>query len=258
MAAGVGGNIPSILSQVNVSYLPQNIAPEILNVQVLPTNVGLQPNPVPQTDPNIESSGLDSTDFGLPPTQTAAPRRLYQRGARAIQWTAEDRNGDKLVYAVYYRSTAEQTFRLLKEDLRDTFYTVDGAALSDGSYIFKIVVSDTVSNPTGQSLTSERLSQTIDIDNAAPTVLPSSAATIVGDKARVVFEVVDTASGVRRAEISLDGQDWQPVYSDDGISDSRRERYTIDIPVSIGEHTISLRAFDANGNVGSFRVNLRR
>ncbi|MEP6923575.1 MAG: hypothetical protein ABI954_03845, partial [Pyrinomonadaceae bacterium] len=248
----------SVLNEVNVSYLPQNIAPEILNIQVLPTNVGLQANFPQPTDPNIESSGLDPTAFGLPPTQVIQPRRLYQRGARALQWTAEDRNGDKLEYAVYYRSTAEQVFRLLKDNLRDTFYTIDGAVLSDGSYVFKIIVSDAVSNPMEQSLTGERLSETVYFDNTAPTVLVVGTPIIVSDKARVVFEATDAASGVRRAEVSLDGQDWQPVYSDDGISDSVRERYTIEIPVIMGEHTFSLRVFDANGNVGSFRVNVKR
>ena len=257
-AAGASANVPSILSEVNVSYLPQNIAPEVLSIQVLPTNVGLQPNAVPQVDPNIENSGLDPTDFGLPPAQAAAPRRLYQRGARGLIWTAEDRNGDKLEYSVYYRSQDEQIFRLLKDNLRDTFYTIDGAALADGSYLFKIVASDAVSNPTGQGLTGERLSSTVEIDNTAPVVSPIGAATIVGDKARVAFEGADAGSGLRRAEFSLDGQDWQSVSSDDGISDGGRERYTIEVPVSAGEHTISLRAFDANGNVGSFRVNVRR
>ena len=258
IAAGANANIASILSEVNVSYLPQNIAPEILSIQVLPTNVGLQPNAATQVDPNIENSGLDPTDFGLPPAQVVAPRRLYQRGARGLIWTAEDRNGDKLEYSVYYRSSTEQTFRLLKDNLRETFYTIDGAALADGSYIFKIVASDAPSNSTGQSRTGERLSQIVDIDNTPPIVSAVGTTTIVGDKARVAFEANDTGSGVRRAEVSLDGQDWRPVSSDDGISDSGRERYTIEIPVSAGEHTISLRAFDANGNAGSFRVNVRR
>ena len=33
------------LSEVNVSFLARNIAPEILTIQVLPTNVGLAANP---------------------------------------------------------------------------------------------------------------------------------------------------------------------------------------------------------------------
>jgi sugar lactone lactonase YvrE len=253
-----GSSGAAVLNEVNVSYLPQNIAPEVLRVEVLPTNVGLQANPPPPTDPNIETSGLDPTAFGLPPQQNIPPRRLYQRGARGLQWTAEDRNGDKLEYAVYYRGVTEQTFRLLKDGLRDNFYTIDGAALSDGSYVFRVVATDAPSNPLGNILTGERISETIEIDNTAPLVSAASAAQVVGERVRVTFDATDAGSGLRRAEVSINGRDWQAIYADDGISDSRAERYTVDVPVAAGENTISLRAFDANGNFGSFRVTARR
>lgn len=241
------------LSEVNVSYQPQNIAPEILRIEILPTNVGLQSNPLPPSDPNIDNSGLDPSAFGLLPMQIVPPRRLYQRGARALQWTAEDRNADKLEYSVFYRATNEQNFRLLKSNLRENFYTLDGAALSDGSYVFKVAVSDAPSNPAGQNLTSERNSESIEIDNTPPTVTAQTP-----NASTVTFEAADGGSGLRRAEYSVNGQDWQIVYAADGISDSRAERYTVQIPATAGEQTISLRAFDANGNVGSFRVNVRR
>jgi hypothetical protein len=260
-AAGApAGNAVSGLNEVNVSYLPRNIAPEVLSVQVLPPNVGLQSNVASQQiDPNIESSGLDPTLFGLPSTANTPPRRIYQRGARSLVWTAEDRNGDRLEYAVYYRAANETVFRLLKDNLRENFFTVDGAALADGRYVFKIVAKDTPANPAGQNLTGERLSEAIDIDNTPPTVAAVGAPQIVGDRVlRVTFEATDAASLVNKSEISVDGKDWQAVFADDGISDSGRERYTVEVAVEPGEHTISLRAFDANGNVGSFRVNARR
>ncbi len=67
------------LSEVNVSYLGRNIAPEVLQIQILPTNVGLAPNPAVQIDPNIELSGLDPAAFGLP-NASVPPRKVYQRG----------------------------------------------------------------------------------------------------------------------------------------------------------------------------------
>ncbi len=254
-----------ILNQVMVSYLPKNIQPEVLRIDVLPANIGLQANLQPPLDPNIESSGLDPQLFGAPPAQQIPPRRLYQRGARSLVWTAEDRNGDRLEYAVYYRAANDIEFRLLKDRLRDNFFTIDGAALSDGRYQFKIAATDQAANAFGQGLNGERTSEIIEIDNTAPTVSGVGAPQIAGEKARVVFgagvasnTVPSQASGIRRSEISVDGGEWQAVYADDGISDSARERYTIEIPVAVGEHTVSLRVFDASGNTGSFRVNVRR
>lgn len=247
------------LNEVNISYLPRNIAPEVLSIQILPTNVGLLANPPLQIDPNIEISGLNPIDFGLPAITNIAPRRVYLRGARSLQWTAEDRNGDQLQYKVYYREITETNFKLLRENLTDNFFTIDGAALADGRYIFKITAKDSISNPNGLSLSGERISQPIAIDNTPPTVSAVETPQIIGDKARVAFEVNDSASFLTRAEFSVNGGEWQTVFADDGISDSPKEHYTLEIPLETGgEYTIALRVFDANGNVGSARAVARK
>lgn len=247
------------LNEVNVSYLPRNIAPEILAIEVLPTNVGLAANPPVQIDPNIESSGIDPANFGIVVPPTVAPRRIYQRGAKSLTWNAEDRNGDNLRYSVFYREANETNFKLLKENQTENFYTIDGFSLADGSYIFKIAATDALSNPNGFALTTEKTSEPFDIDNAAPTVSAIGQPQISGEKARVIFEAVDAASFINKAEYSINGGEWQTVYADDGISDSPREKYTVEIPVkTAGEYSIALRVFDANGNIGNARVLVRR
>src|SRR6185369_15887656 len=165
--ASSSAGAPSSVEDVSVAYLPRNVAPEVLSITALPIGVGLQQLPI-VTDPNVESSGLDQSVFG--PVAQVPPRRFYQRGARSFQWQAEDRNSDTLEYAIYYRALNEQTFRLLKDKLRDNFYTIDGATLADGRYIIKVVASDAPDNPPGQKLTGERLSEPVDIDNTPPIV----------------------------------------------------------------------------------------
>ncbi|MCD9185203.1 MAG: hypothetical protein LUM44_02130 [Pyrinomonadaceae bacterium] len=246
------------LSEANVSFLPRNIAPEILTVQILPTNVGLAANPPIQIDPNIELSGLDSALFGIP-NATVPPRRLYQRGATALQWTAEDRNGDKLIYTVYFREIGEANFKLLKENLTESFYTLDGQSLADGRYIFKIVAKDSLSNPASQVLSGERISEPVDIDNTAPTVTPFGSPQISGENAKVAFDATENTSFINRAEYSINGGEWQTVYADDGISDSGKERYTVELTLkNPGEYSVTLRVFDANGNAGNARVTVRK
>lgn len=253
---GSGGVTPE-LDDVSVAYLPRNVAPEVLAISVLPAGVALMQQLQIQIDPNIEASGLDASIFGM--IAQAPPRRLYQRGARALQWQGEDRNSDTLEYSVYYRSLNETTFRLLKDHLKENFYTVDGASLADGRYVFKVVASDALDNPPGYALSGMRISEPIDIDNTPPVVRIASTPQFTGGRLRVVFEVEDATGRIKRADVSIDGGAWHEVFPDDGIADSQRERYSLDLEVAgAGEHTISMRAFDNSNNVGNVSVSLRR
>jgi WD40 repeat protein len=247
----------SSIEDVSVAYLPRNVAPEVLSITSLPIGVGLQQLAQVTVDPNVESSGLDPSVFG--PVAQVPPRRFYQRGARSFQWQAEDRNSDTLEYAIYYRALNEQTFRLLKDKLRDNFYTIDGATLADGRYIIKVVASDAPDNPPGQKLTGERLSEPVDIDNTPPVVKAVGQPQITRDSVKIVFSVDDATGKVKKADASLDGASWIPVFPDDGIADSGHEVYTVDFgALGPGEHTISLRTFDTSGNIGTLSVTVRR
>ena len=248
----------TVLNEVSVSFLPRNIAPEVLSITVLPTNVGLIPNPPIQVDPNIELSGLDPATFGVP-NASVPPRRAYLRGARSFQWTAEDRNGDKLVYDIFYKEIGEANYKPLRENMSENFFSLDGQSLADGRYTIRVVARDIPENPANQSLSGERISEPFDIDNTQPVVTASGTPQINANSARVVFLASDKSSYLTRAEYSINGGDWMTVYADDGISDGPDERYTIDVPLSAaGEYAITLRVFDSQGNAGNARVLVRK
>jgi sugar lactone lactonase YvrE len=246
------------VEDVSLAYLPRNVAPEVTQIQVLPVGVALQPAVQIPVDPNIEAAGLDPSLLGAP--VQIPPRRTFQRGAVSLQWQAEDRNGDTLEYSVYYRPVAEPTFHLLKDKLRDNFYSIDGATLGDGRYVFKVVATDAPENSLGQALTGERVSEPVDVDSTPPVVRSAGEPQVTADgRVRVRFTVEDASGMVRRADVSVDSGEWRAVFPEDGIADSPRESYALDLAVAgAGEHTISLRAFDGNGNVGSARVVVRR
>src|SRR5690606_295348 len=143
-AVFAGGSSAS-LNDVNVAYLTKNIVPEILSLTILSANIGLAPNPPVPIDPNIISSGLDPQDFGLS-AAIPPPRKIYQRGAVSIQWTAEDRNDDKLVYDIFYKGFNEREYKPLASGISENFYTLDGLSLADGQYTIKVVARDILSN----------------------------------------------------------------------------------------------------------------
>jgi len=244
------------VSEVKVSYLPDNIAPEITSIQVLPPNIGLLPNQQFPVDPNSEVAGIDPQALGIP-QQSIPPRRVFQRGAVALQWTAEDRNSDKLVYSIYYKEVGESTFKILKENMTENFYTVDGTSLADGNYVFKIVASDSPSNPPEKALTGERITEPIQIDNTAPVVNVMSK-NITQNKARIIFEAVEATTYIVRAEYSINGGEWKRIYPEDGISDSQKETYILEVALDQPEISVTLRVFDLNGNAGIGKVNLKK
>ena len=256
--ATLRGPSAASLNEVSVAFIPRNIAPEVLSITVLPTNVGLVANPPAQIDPNIELSGLDPVTFGIAST-VVAPRRVYQRGATSLQWIAEDRNGDKLIYDVQYKQVGDAEFKLFRGGMTENFIAIDGQSLADGRYIFKIIARDNPSNPLTLALAGERTTEPIEIDNTAPTVSAVGTPQITGDKARAAFEATDGSSYITRAEYSINGGEWKPVYADDGIADSGKERFTVEFSTpAAGEYTVTIRVFDVNGNSGNSRSVVRR
>jgi len=246
------------IEDVSLAYLPRNVAPEVLSIQTLPVGVALLPAMQVPIDPNVEAAGLDPSVVGLP--ANIPPRRVFQRGAVSLQWQAEDRNGDSLEYSVYYRAVGDNTFHLLKERLRENFYSVDGATLGDGRYVFKVVASDAPDNALGQALNGERMSEPVDVDSTPPVARAAGEPQALPDgRVRVRFVVEDASGMVRRADVSVDSGEWRSVFPEDGIADSPRESYTVEVPLGgAGSHTVSLRAYDFSGNVGSARVVVRR
>ena len=255
---GAGGEGAARIEDVSIAYLPRNVAPEVLSIQTLPVGVALLSAVQAPVDPNLEAAGLDPSVVGV--VAQIPPRRTFQRGAVSLQWQAEDRNGDQLEYTVYYRAAGEQNFHLLREKLRDNFISVDGATLGDGRYVFKVVASDAPENALGQALSGERVSEPVDLDSSPPVVRVEGAPQAgAGGAARVRFTVEDARGMVRRADVSLNSGGWLAVFPEDGIADSPRESFLVELPLpGAGEHIISLRAFDAGGNVGSARIVVRR
>lgn len=245
---------PPGFRELSLAFMPRNAAPEVHTISVLPANIGLAPNPPVQLDPNIEVSGMDPALFGIM-IQTPPPRRVYQRGAQAFQWTAEDRNGDRLVYDIYIREVSEADYKLLRQNHTESFFTLDGLGFADGRYTVRIVARDSPSNASGLALSGERTSEPFDIDNTQPMVTVVGTPQAIGGQVRTVFLATDRSSYIVRAEYSVNGGEWLAAVAEDGISDSPEERFVVQLPIATGlERSVTLRVFDAAGNIGTARA----
>ena len=245
------------LDQVMIPYLQQNVAPEVKSINILPAGVAYlrtQGVSTPRSQfPIVDQGSAEASGASeaIPQTSsTIPPRRVFQKGAQSFSWETEDRNGDDLVYSVYFRGEKESDWKLLKKDLDEKFLTLESDALPDGRYQLRVVASDAPSNPRANVLTGEVTSMVFNIDNTPPQVQLSSQ--VIQERVAVLkFKASDSVSALRKAETSLDGNDWEIVFSIDGIVDSKTEEFEIKTePLAHGEHTVALRVYDSNGNVG--------
>jgi len=252
-----GNQNSASLEQVSVPYLPQNLAPEVKSVNILPPGVAfqrlpgftVQRSPVTLVDQgSAEASGASDA---IPQTASVSipPRRTFQKGSQSFSWEAEDDNGDDLIYSMYFRGEKESEWRLLKKDVEERFYTLEADSLPDGKYFVKVMASDSPSNPKPAALSAELVSAQFHLDNTAPQIQVANQ-TVQGRTAVIRFRASDLVSALRKAEVSLDGKEWEMVFSVDGIVDSRAEEFEIKTgTLEPGEHTVALRVYDAAGNV---------
>ncbi|HEX8183791.1 MAG TPA: WD40 repeat domain-containing protein, partial [Blastocatellia bacterium] len=239
------------LESVAVAYLPRNQAPDITSVSVQPPGVAFQEQPL-SIDPSIASSGLDPQVFGI--IANVPPRRYFQKGARTINWVASDPNDDTLVYSLMYRALGDNDWHLLADNLSQAYYTIDGNRLPDGTYFFKVMASDAPGNPSALTLSDEKTTDAVELDNTPPSVKVTGPL-VTGQTAEVTFDTTDLTSRIVRGEYSVDGGAWQLVFPADGIADSAHESFKVraafDKP---GEHVIAFRCADSSSNIGTSKV----
>jgi hypothetical protein len=197
---------------------------------------------------SAEASGASDA---IPQTASVSmpPRRAFQKGTQSFSWDAEDDNGDGLIYSIYFRGEKESDWRLLKKEIEEKFFTLEADSLPDGKYFVKVVASDSPSNPKPVALSAELLSSQFHVDNTPPQIQVANQ-TMQGRAAVVKFRAIDLVSALRKAEVSLDGKEWEMVFAVDGIVDSRTEEFEIKTgTLEAGEHTVALRVYDSAGNV---------
>jgi len=245
------------LDQIIIPYLQQNFAPEVKSISILPTGVAYQRAPGLSTlrsqSAMVDQSSAEASGASEAIPQAAGssipPRRVFQKGAQSFSWEAEDRNGDELIYSFYFRGEKESDWKLLRKDLEEKFLSLESDALPDGKYQVRIVASDRPSNPKLAALAGELTSMVFNIDNTPPQIQASNQ-TVHERSAVLKFRASDDVSALRKAETSLDGKDWETVFSVDGIVDSKAEEFEVKTEsLAPGEHTVALRVYDSNGNV---------
>jgi sugar lactone lactonase YvrE len=248
-----------VLDSVTLAYLPQNSPPSVRSITVSSL--------APSTSAPKSGAAASSAPFSITVTDTgeatSAPGTQSQTLSRPIgqqiqiSWQVDDPDGDKLSYSLYFRGEDDREWKLLRADITENTYLLDGDVLADGRYFFRVVASDRPSNPAGQARQAELIGPPVLIDNTPP-VVKAGAPRRIATALEIDVDAEDTASSLRRCEFSVDAGPWQPVEAADGVTDSPREQFHIRIDnLAPGEHLIAIRAYDAAGNAGLAKVVVR-
>jgi len=244
----------STLDSVTIAYLPQNTPPVIrsVNVTALPSGAKTAAAStgaaysVTVTDTGETPAGTPSQTLGRAPN-----------GQIQISWQADDPDGDRLIYNLYFRGEGEREWKLLKANMSENSYLLDGDVFADGHYVFKVTASDAPSNPANLARETELVSAPVLIDNTPP-VVTASAPLRNGAAVDIDVRAQDGASALRRCEYSIDAGPWWPVEAADGVTDSESERFNIHVAnLPVGEHLIVIRVYDTAGNAGLAKVVVR-
>jgi len=256
-----GGTQSPELESVDVAYLQRNMPPRMEAIESTPPNYKF-PAPAILLTPSLT---LTLPPIGKPASgsgsalslDSATPAMQYAKGFTGARWAASDDNGDSLIFTVEIRAVQETTWKLLKDKLREKYWSWDSTVFPDGEYRIRVTASDLPSNPPAEALSTSMVSDPFLIDNTPPR-FASLAASQSGGKLRATWSVVDALSDIKKSEYSLDGGDWTLVAPLTGLSDSHELSYDLTLDhIAPGEHTLAVRAEDDYDNQAVEKVVIR-
>jgi hypothetical protein len=253
--SGAGGASPSI-ENVTVAYLPQNTPPVVRSISVTAIASATKAAGTSATGAAYSVTVTDTGD--APAAAGTASQTISRAGNQQLQivWQADDPEGDRLLYNLYFRGEEESQWKLLRANMTENTYALDGDQLADGRYYFRVTASDRPSNPAEFAREAELVSAPVLIDNTPPVVTATLAR--AGAGVEITVDAEDRATALRRCEYSVDAGPWLPVEAADGITDSPRERFVIRLDgLASGEHLVVIRVFDMAGNAGLAKIVVR-
>src|SRR5581483_1260945 len=247
-----------IVEDVTVAYLPQNNPPVVRSINVSTVASSGSGSQQRASAASTAAYTVTVTDTGeaSPTSSGTATTAISRNGGSQIQvtWQADDPDSDRLAYSLWFRGEDEQTWKLIRMNMAENSFLIDGDVFADGRYYFRVVASDRPSNPPNVARQAELVSAPVLIDNTPP-LISLSAPRRVNGRIEVDVEAQDATSALRRCEYSVNAGPWIPVEAADGVTDAPHERFHVVVEnARPGEQLIVVRVYDAANNAGLAKV----
>ena len=200
--SGASGNTPA-LDSVTIAYLPQNTPPNVRSVSVTTQAPGTAKPSTPAAGTAASASySITVTESGEGAPAAGTPSQTLSRGAGQqiqISWQADDPDGDRLMYSLYFRGEDEREWKLLRANMNENTYLLDADVFADGRYFFRVVASDRPANPANLAREAELVSAPVLIDNTPP-VVTAGPPRRSGNAIEIDVDAEDRGSVLRRCE----------------------------------------------------------
>jgi len=243
------------LKKISLFYMQSNLPPSLTKLELLPSNeVYLKP---PEQDEVIWGEDVSLSEQAVAKDETKsfiAPKKVQRKGYQTVTWDAADENEDSLLYSIYIRREDESRWRVFKQRWMDKIFAFDTLNFPDGTYYVKIEVSDSPSNPEGRDLKSEKISRPLVIDNSSPVIKNFQVNKQRGNLS-VTFSAEDALSYIKEAKFLIRPSDWQTVFPQDGICDSKSENFRFSVSLTPdSDNLLVIKVKDSQDNISVHRT----
>ena len=248
------------IDKATLYVLPQNRRPTLQDFRLITPNFGLIPAVDQPPAPNASLSQLVAAS----PKDEDAKRKatllnsqiVPSPGTQVVFWTVTDPDQDNVLSTFSIRRDGDTAWTEIAANTRDSFAQFDGSHLPDGVYFTRLVSTETAPRPVGDRLTATFETDDLLIDHTKPEILEVTARRD-GDRVLISVGGRDALSLLDGIEVIFNNSVREVVEQpDDGVRDSRQERFTLDVPWAKVSNATSAEVtlYDAAGNGTPRRV----
>lgn len=263
LSASTNGQSPEVTS-IETAYLAKNVAPVVREIEITPANYKFASSAITFNPPSGAQQTITLPAMGQQKRSAVSSIDLstsismnYAKGHLGARWSAQDDNGDAMLYRVEIRGVNETQWKLLREKIRDKYISWDSTAFPDGKYVLRVAASDAPSNPPAQALSATLEGDPFLIDNTPPRIT-GLAGTTSGNRIDIQWKAADALSLIAKAEYSVNGGDWMVAEPVNKLSDASELDYKLSVErPGAGEYTIAVRVTDEYDNQAVEKVVVR-
>lgn len=225
------------IRKITIPYIKVNRAPVIKDFSI---------------NKSANSNGRRSPGSGQNrPSQQSSSSNVKDHNIH-LAWEVIDPDRDELLYKLYYKNLETDLWVEITENwIKENSYTLNTNHFKNGYYVFKLKVSDILSNTVENHSVRRRKSDVFLIDNSSPEITVERF--IVDNHTLYLYALLHAEhSIIKEQHFKINHREWRFFPPEDLINDSKKEKIKLTLTSNDGlvkgVNTISIKFSDFSGN----------